>query len=96
MEFDEFVKDKDNEKKVRQYVAWLLYQIGFSGIGTTDLDVKPDFDMPELPENIKQELIEEGKKIAKFRWKSWNDTVEKELGEDRVEYRDSWTCPKLG
>jgi hypothetical protein len=92
VDFDEFVKDKENEAKVIQYVAWLNYQMGFSGVGTTALDQKPDFDMPELPENIKQTLIEQGKEIAKFRWECWCKARFEVTGEES----GAWHCPELG
>jgi len=92
--FDEFVEDKNNNNKVKQYVEWLKYQIGFSGCGTTALDQKPDFDMPELPDSIKEILIDEAKKIAKFRWESWKKIIMEELDEDLDS--EQWIYPKLG
>jgi len=84
----------ENEEKFSQYIAWLLYQMGFSGVGTTSLDIKPDFPMPtDIPENIKNELIETAKTFAQWKWKIWCKTIQGELGE---EIPSEWKCPKLG
>lgn len=84
---------QENQEKVNQYVAWLNYQIGFSGVGTTALDTPPDFPMPtNLPEEIKEELIKGGKQYAEYKWKCWEQTMRERLGEEV----GAWVCPKLG
>jgi hypothetical protein len=84
----------ENRKKVEKYLTWLNYQMGFSGMGTTLLDIKPDFEMPDdLPEEVKKYLIEYGKEYAKFKWDCWCESA-KDV--DDFAIPENWKCPVIG
>ena len=49
---------EENKNKVDAYTQWLSYYAGFSGQGTTALDIKPNFEMPnDVPSLIRMMLI---------------------------------------
>jgi hypothetical protein len=84
----------EHEEKVNQYVAWLDYQIGFTGVGTTGLDQKPKFEKPnDIPDDVKNALIEAGKEYAKFKYDCFRESVKETIDE---EIEGDWKCPEIG
>ncbi len=85
----EYLSNTDNRDKIEKYCVWLLYQIGFSGVGTTALDKEPDFDMPsDLPTGVENALIEQVKEIARARWAGFSASHFEMLGERTGEYQE--------
>lgn len=91
-EIEEWVLN--NNEKLQQYAAWLDYQIGFSGMGTTALDIKPEFPIPtDIPEQVKSEMIITGKQWAFMKWQAWCKACE---GIDDYAIEENWKCPNIG
>jgi hypothetical protein len=85
---------EENDDKINRYITWLKYQIGFTGVGTTELDIKPEFEMPiDLPNDVKNNFIDAGKEWAKYKW---NCFCEASKGIDDYTIPENWKCPKIG
>jgi len=84
---------KRNSERFVKYISWLNYQTGFSGIGPTALDVKPDFDMPKVPKWFDKIFVEDFERAARFHWEAWIDAS---MGSGGVCSYSDWKCPKLG
>lgn len=84
---------EEHEEKTTQYVAWLVYQMGFSGMGTTALDEKPEFEKPnDIPEDVKNTLIDYGKQYAKLKYDCFRESMLRVTGEEA----GIWKCPEIG
>ena len=78
-----YVFNPENKAKVTAYMQWLSYLGGFSGQGTTALDVEPNVGMPtDLPSLVRMALIMEALDISTIRATTFRDVVNKQLGED--------------
>jgi len=75
-------KDAVDDEMLHQYVAWMNYEIGFTGNGTSLLDIKPEFDKPVLPEELVLALSDVFNAESEFRRKAWRDSVLEVTGED--------------
>jgi hypothetical protein len=82
-EIDAYVFNPDNKAKVTAYMQWLSYLGGFSGQGTTALDIEPKVAMPkDLPSIVRMELIVEAMDICNMRATTFRNVVNEQLGED--------------
>ena len=72
---------QENDEKIRKYVAWLDYETGFSGRGTTLLDKQPDCEKPsDIPEEIKSDLELARKEWAMHKQQCFKDAMLEVLG----------------
>ena len=72
--------------RINKYVAWKNYETGFSGVGTTGLDRKPEFDTPWLPKFISNELDRASKEWARIKQETFRQSVLEVTGENIDEY----------
>lgn len=69
-------------KRANQYAAWLCYETGFSGVGPTELDKKPDFEKPWLPKILREDLERISKEFATIKKDAFRQACIEVLGED--------------
>jgi hypothetical protein len=82
-EIDAYVFNPENKAKVTAYMQWLSYLGGFSGQGTTALDIEPNVGMPnDLPSLVRMALIIEALDICTMRATTFRDVINEQLGED--------------
>jgi hypothetical protein len=72
--------------RISLYCAWLDYETGFSGNGTTLLDKKPGFPKPWLPSYFRNQLEIERKEWAKMKSIAWRQSCIDVLGEDPLDW----------
>jgi hypothetical protein len=73
---------EQNDETVTQYCRWLNYETGFSGVGTTILDQKPEFEKPSnLPIDVKQSLDNASMEWAQYKKDCFKKAKEEVLGE---------------
>jgi len=73
----------ENKTKFEAYTAWLSYYGGFSGVGTTALDIKPNFEMPfDVPALIRMEAVIFMQEECRNRWENWRQAVIQTIDED--------------
>jgi hypothetical protein len=82
----------DNAKKFNDYMEWLSYYIGFSGCGTTAMDIKPDFPMPtDIPPLVGLTVLGKAIEEASVRAMTFRRVIAEQLGESWVR----WTPPTV-
>lgn len=69
-------------KRCRQYCAWSHYEVGFSGVGPTALDEKPDFPKPWIPKYLKNKFEKYAEMEKKRKWSCFRNACIEVLGED--------------
>jgi len=78
-----YISAPENKEKVNAYTHWLAYFGGFSGQGTTALDIEPDVPMPDdLPSLVRLHLITAVMKHCGFRARTFRQVMMEQLGED--------------
>lgn len=74
------------KKLTKQYCAWLNYESGFSGTGTSLLDIKPKFSKPKFKDKhgqrLKRKLDTDGEIWAKAKHDAFRKACIDVLGED--------------
>lgn len=75
-------KGKVDAETLAKYWAWKNYEIGFSGVGTTALDVRPGFLKPKLPDDLELAIDEWFDEEALFRQRAFRKAVLDVTGED--------------
>ena len=68
--------------RIKKYVAWKNYETGFSGVGTTALDIQPPFDKPWLPVFISNAIDRESEAWAKIKHETFRQSFLEVTGED--------------
>ncbi len=86
----ELFPEKDID--VQKYFAKMNYYIGLTGIGTSLLDIEPDYNLPELPLMVEFEILNDSKIEALNRWYIWCDAM-RNIGENLS--MNDWKCPKM-
>ena len=70
------------EEEINRYIMWSSYEIGFTGNGTTALDIQPDFPKPTLSPLLQQYIDTAAEKVSKSRRDTFRTTCIETLGED--------------
>lgn len=73
-------------EKVEQAMAWVNYNVGFNGNGPSDLNKKPAFDYPKLPQIIEREMQTLTEVIKEHRQAAWAAAVLEVIGESVSDY----------
>jgi hypothetical protein len=68
--------------RILHYCAWLEYESGFSGKGTTLLDKKPSFPKPWIPSCLRRRFEKDKEEWAKIKSDAFRKACIDVLGED--------------
>ena len=64
-------------RRLEKYLAWVEYEVGSSGVGTTPMDKMPSFPKPWLPKRVRRGIQREYVPLLrKERQAKWNPELE--------------------
>jgi hypothetical protein len=70
------------KRRVQQYIEWMDYEVGFTGVGTTALDRPPDFEKPWLPQFMSNKIEADSKVWAAFKQECFQKAMFDVLSEE--------------
>lgn len=82
----------EKEMDIQKYFAKMNYYIGLTGIGTSLLDIEPEYNLPAIPLMVEFEILNSSKIEALNRWYIWCNAM-MNIGENLS--MNDWKCPKM-